>query len=93
MSRVIWKFGFDIRSDVVIEMPLGAKVISVQVQHGIPYIWAIVDPTAKVVGRNFKIYGTGHTMKDNLDLFEYIGTFQMAGGDYIWHMYMKGDLV
>lgn len=37
----IWKFPFEIDDVVLIEMPHDPQILSVQVQHGQPCIWAL----------------------------------------------------
>lgn len=68
----IWKFTLsDVDSTVV--MPKGAKVLEVATQVGEPTIWALVDPNADMVKRQFAVVGTGHPT-DGLDPEQYLGT-------------------
>lgn len=48
-------------------------------------LWVLVDPNAPEEPRSFSVYGTGHFMPDNPGTF--IGTFQMLGGDLIFHLF------
>lgn len=48
---VIWKF--PVRPDSAIELPKGATILSVHVQHGQPCLWALVDPSAPKEWRRF----------------------------------------
>lgn len=67
-----------------IEMPEGAEILTVQMQKTDLCLWAIVDPEAKKVKRKFNVFGTGH----EIDIKgTYIGTFQMHGGDLIFHVF------
>ena len=38
-----------------VEMPIGAKVLTIQKQNGLPYIWALVDTDAECDFRYFEI--------------------------------------
>lgn len=68
-----------------LELPKGAKILTVQVQFEKPQIWALVDPNADNEKRQFRMIGTGHEIKEkNLT---YIGTFQMMGGHLVWHLF------
>jgi hypothetical protein len=83
--KQIWKFG--ITADLLsIEMPKGAKPLCVQMQMNIPCLWAIVDPAAEKELVKVDIYGTGHDMPDNPG--KYIGTFQVAEGRYVFHLFI-----
>jgi len=82
----IYKYGVEISSEFVIEMPVGAKVLDVQCQGGTPQLWAIVDKGVKdVEKRSFSVVGTGHEFNANGKHF--IGTFQMERGTFIGHLF------
>jgi len=81
--KTIWKF--ELMN--VIEMPKGAKILSLQTQDDTPYIWALVDPDVEKEKRIFSINGTGHpliyfTAEDN-----YIGTYQLPYRGLVWHVF------
>lgn len=68
-----------------IELPQGARILSVQTQNGQPQIWALVDPHAPRVSRTLIVKGTGH---DGVDPdWLYHGTFQMLGGALVFHLF------
>jgi len=71
-----------------VDMPAGAEVLTVQIQHDKICLWAKVDPTARTEKRVFVVYGTGHPIEDDSNL-SYIGTVQMAGGTLVWHVFEK----
>lgn len=81
----IWKFPLDVVDLQAVKMPAGSRLLTVQVQHGSPVLWAIVQPTAPVVRRDIRIVGTGHPLPAALG--EYIGTFQMLEGELVWHAF------
>ena len=83
----IWKFPFEPRDGVVIEMPKGARPLCVAMQHDQPCLWAMVDPTAPTEPREFRLAGTGHDLPDVLRNVRYIGTFQMHGGALVFHLF------
>lgn len=85
--KTIWKY--DLEGNVAFEMPKGAEVISVQVQHRRPCMWAVVDTEAPKETRNFTIFGTGHGIPKDFFPAKHIGTFQMADGALIWHVFEK----
>lgn len=82
--KMIYKYPLNLDSRVVVKMPAGAEVLAVQVQRSTPCLWAVVDPEAPVEVRYFKIFGTGQPLDER---GRYVGTFQMCGGDFIWHVF------
>jgi len=83
--KTIYKYKLEVIGQQSIVMPLGAETLSIQAQHGEPCLWALVDPDNAPTERSFLIYGTGHIV-DHENLL-YIDTFQMIGGDLIWHVF------
>lgn len=79
----IWKYQLD--ETGVMEMPEGAQVLSAQMQHDWPVVWAKVDPRAPIKTKRLGVYGTGHAMPD--DPGRFIGTFQMDNGALVFHVF------
>lgn len=85
--RSIWKYPLAIADEIQeIDMPIGAKILTVQIQRGVACMWALVDPEAEKTKRAFKIIGTGHPIKVDVTL-DYIGTVQQLGGTLVWHVF------
>jgi hypothetical protein len=77
--KTVWKFPINNIADyVTLDMPIGAKVLTVQIQQGIPCIWALVDTNTKTEHRRFRIAGTNHDLTDAIDRLKYVGSFQLA---------------
>lgn len=87
--KAIWKYEMHILEEFTIEMPVGAEVLSVQVQDGLPYIWALVEPENERASRMFSLRGTGHPAGDLCGV-KFIGTFQMRGGMLVFHLFDSG---
>lgn len=85
-TKTIWKYTFPPGYSAGIEMPAGAEILCVQVQHGVPVMWALVDPKAPRHLRRFEIVGTGWDT-ETIRATDYVGTYQMAGGDLVWHVF------
>lgn len=83
--RTIWKFPVEMTDQFEILMPAGADVLTVQVQHGQPVLWAIVDPDARKIKTGFVLHGTGHPLSDKAG--RYIGSFQLTGGALVFHLF------
>jgi hypothetical protein len=79
----IWKYPLGSHQTTV-SMPKGADILCVQTQNEVPTIWCRVDPNAARLSRTFVIVGTGHDCEK--DAF-YIGTFQLSGGAFVFHVF------
>ncbi len=80
--KQIWKYRVPLNENPVINMQVGAKVLSFQEQHGELCLWAVVDPKANVEPRKFKLVGIGHPFDPDA---KYIGTTQL--GAFVWHLF------
>lgn len=83
MTQVIWKARLG--TDGEVSMPKGAEILTVQTQHEIPCLWFKCDPSAEIETRKFSIIGTGHPI--TVDEGEYIGTFQVNDGAFVFHLF------
>ena len=87
--KAIWKFPLEFAPVQTVEMPQGASLLCVQMQGGIPCLWALVYPEATREARRLRMVGTGHAYHDS-DLFcEYVGTFQMQDGGLVFHVFSE----
>ena len=65
MNKIIWKFPLDVQPYNKIEMPSGAKILSLQVQNNKPTLWILVEPeraTREI--RTFAMIPTGGPFPD-----------------------------
>lgn len=82
----ILKYTLQITDVQTLFLPLGATPLTVQMQHGMPQLWALVDPASVVTeARLFRVYGTGHDIADALTML-YLATVQDANG-FVWHIF------
>lgn len=89
--KTIWKYEISLpRMSGNINMPRGAQVLTIQMQGKIPCIWALVDSENGLEERWFEIYGTGHEILHPRDRLKYINTFQVRGGEFIFHLFERG---
>lgn len=82
--KTIWKYEIPIQDRFYLQMPEGARVLSVQVQRGIPSLWATVDSSARNTIHDFELRGTGHALGE---VGDYLCTFQMHDGSLVWHLF------
>jgi len=93
--EVVFKYKLKFRDIAQVEMPLGAKILTIDKQadslenlniDSYVCIWAVVDNEVKEMEtRKFRIAGTGHSL-DNLHL-KYINSVQVFNGSQIYHIF------
>lgn len=88
MARTIYKFGLDLTDTQIIQMPKGAKALSVQMQFGNPALWVELDPEADIEDRVVIIHGTGHDLWTAANASNFVGTIQTDGGRLVFHVFL-----
>ncbi len=84
-----FKYIFEITHSITIEMPKNALILDLQIQNGIPCLWAVVDLDESMVPYNFVLLGTGHPVPDEEYELQHISTFQQ--GEFVWHLFQIID--
>ena len=88
MEKTIWKYELEITDNQNILMPIGAEILTVQMQDGTPCLWALLNPEADIEKRYIEIFGTGHPVSCDLgSARKYISTFQMSNGELVFHVF------
>jgi hypothetical protein len=85
-NSTIWKYGFDIVDKFLLDLPIGARVLTAQIQNDVPCLWVLVNPNTAKEPRTFYVIGTGHELPVDIAL-TYISTFQQYGGALVWHLF------
>lgn len=95
-SRKVWKYVLEPIRPNIVEMPEGAEMISVAVQNGAPVLWALVEPSNRLVKREIDVCPTGASPLDGFRYF--IGTVTIEGhgfgpgkGLLVFHIFEIGD--
>lgn len=85
--KTIYKYPLEVTDTQFVELPLGAEILTVQMQGNQLCLWALVNPSPDVFKKNrrIEIVGTGNPVPAG-DL-KYISTFQMLGGGLIFHVF------
>jgi hypothetical protein len=86
----IWKFPLEVTDVQEIELPYHSRCLDLQVQDGVPCLWALVCPDEIKLKRKVSIYGTGHDVPKGLLYGHYLGTFQLHDGDLVFHAFLDG---
>jgi hypothetical protein len=74
-GRVIHQYAF--LPDGAIELPKGARILTVTVGDGLPFLWALVDPEAALELKHFRSFSTGELF--DAQGLEYLATVQVPG--------------
>ena len=82
----IWKYPVSFGGSFNLTMPVGARILKLDIQFNDPQIWAIVDPDKEIEVREFISIGTGQAFPKS-DRLEYIDSYQVNGGQYVWHVF------
>lgn len=84
--KTIYRYPFQIEDTITLRMKNGAEILCVDSKGGVePSIWAAVDTAANDELVTFELRGTGHSF--NGQEGRYLGTFQMAGGALVFHLF------
>lgn len=83
--KTIWKFPIEDERDL--NLPLGARPLTVARQDGVPMLWLEVDTDLNPELRRVLIIGTGHPVPTG---FNYVATF--FSGPFVWHVYIQPSL-
>lgn len=89
MSKTVWKYVIPEESRFTLDMPQGAVPLCVHVQWDTPHLWACVETTNAPTPHRFLTLGTGHAMPAGR--FDYVGTFMVEGGEFIFHVFHQLD--
>lgn len=77
-------------TSVILQMPIGAKCISLQWVGEELSIFAIVDTERDTELRTFRIIGTGQDANILSYEDEYIGSISVLNGTYMYHIFDAG---
>lgn len=84
-DRKIHKYILQTIDEQLISMPIGAKILTVQVQHKTPCLWVEVDTSKVTKLVTIYTHGAGHEVHEMAS--KYIGTYQLQGGTFVFHVY------
>lgn len=91
MNRQIFKYPLTLSDWQELTLPIGAEILSIQVQNELPYLWVLVDPNeVNFETRQIEVYGTGHIIGYDMGVErKHLSTFQMYGGDLVFHAFER----
>ena len=89
-KRAVYKYPCPIEDSFSLDLPVGAEILHLDVQRGVPCLWILVNPskTAKTETRAFLYVGTGHEHPSRFwHGLEHVGTVQLEKGTLVFHLF------
>ena len=83
----VFKYPISAVDYAVLKLPVGAQLIHVATQRDKPCLWALVDPTAPMEMRKFKVVGTGHAIDESVEKLIHVGSWLMHGDSLVFHLF------
>lgn len=81
----IYKWKLEMTDRQTLMLPVGAKLLDVQMQKEDCCLWALCDDNAKKEPRHIAIYGTGNPFQ--VENSNYLSTFQMPKRGLVFHVF------
>ncbi|MGN5455619.1 MAG: hypothetical protein ACI4XN_06485 [Candidatus Kurthia intestinigallinarum] len=86
----VYKYPVRVNTVETIDLPLGAKPLSIAFQYDKVYIYALVKPEEqKTVSVQVIVAGTGEPLPEDIDTFTYLNTIQMFDQQWNLHGFYK----
>lgn len=85
--KTVYKYALQTSGITKLHLPENAQPLHADIQHGVLQLWALVDTDQPLVPRSFIIAGTGEAMLPGLHIKQYVNTFLMYGGEYVFHVF------
>lgn len=85
--KKIYKYPLEITDTQFVELPLGAKILTVQIQGNQLCLWAMVNALPEAIKKNRRIVIIGPGYPVPTGELEYISTFQVMDGSLIFHVF------
>lgn len=83
----IYKYELPLSDYFKVRMPEGASVLHVGAQEGNVCLWAKVNTDAPLKNMVFGLAGTGQEIHPGVVLSPYLGTVQLHGGAFVFHLF------
>ena len=83
----IFKYPISVQENLI-ELPVGAEILTIQLQNGEPYIWVkLDDEELDIEEHSFIVVGTGWNLGE---IGNYLGTYQTNG--LVWHVFHQKNI-
>jgi hypothetical protein len=86
--NTIYKYPIEITDEQTVSMPIGAQVLSAQMQGTQLCIWALVEVGNINCDRRVRIFGTGNTVKLDGN-WKFVDSVQER--IFVWHVFVESE--
>jgi hypothetical protein len=91
--KVIHKFPIELPHKFAetkpVPLPVGADILTIDVQHDQVFIWAVVTPGSPMEERHFNFYPTGLEIPSSENMGRYWKTVHLFNGRLVFHIFEK----
>ena len=88
--KTIWEYELKGNTEEVLNIPVSAEILDIQLQKGKPCIWMLVETENIKEDRFFEIFFTGEVIPYNNNITrKYIGTYQTKSEDLVFHVFER----
>ena len=86
--QTIYKYKLDTTDNQVVLLPPFSEILTVQLQDGVPHLWALVDTNiVEKIPITIEIFGTGNPIPDGRR--RYINTYLLREDRLVFHVFEK----
>lgn len=71
----------------IVRMPAKSEIMDVQIQSGVPVMWALVDDSSEIIDVKINMYWTGEELRKSNSEEIYLATVQ--DGEIVCHFFME----
>ena len=86
--QVIYKYQLQVADTQKLKLPVGFKILSLQVQDGVPCIWVLLDARSDEY-YDCIITTLGAGKNYTYDMGSHIGTYQLHNGALVFHVFNR----
>jgi hypothetical protein len=86
--NTIYKYPIEITDKQTVSMPIGAQVLSAQMQGTQLCIWALVEVGNINCDRRVRVFGTGNTVKLDGN-WKFVDSVQER--IFVWHVFVESE--
>lgn len=83
----IFKFRLKSESEQIVRMPAKSELMDIQVQSGVPVMWALVDDSSEIIDVKINMYWTGDELVKSNSEKTFLATVQ--DGEIVCHFFME----
>ena len=83
----VYKYPVQMSAEFHVSLPRGAEFLCVQAQQGEACMWFRVDTNQPALPQLFSVVGTGPAIAPEFSSLPYKGTFQLADGSFVFHLF------